>query len=89
MKITKSKIISIIIAIIPLILVLLIYKNLPNEIPTHWNLNGLVTYGTRYNLIFLSSLGIILTLVHWISPKIRFQRKPIILCSKNIMIIFV
>lgn len=70
MKITKSKIISIIIAIIPLILVLLIYKNLPNEIPTHWNLNGTVTYGAKYNLIFLSSLGIILTLVHWISPKI-------------------
>lgn len=67
------------ISLLPLVLVLICYGKLPEQIPTHWGLGGQVTYGDKTTLWFISGLSIVLCVIFYglalIDPKKDNYRK--------------
>ena len=53
MKNRKLRILSYLLAAISLLLAILLYPSLPDKIPTHWDINGTVTYSGK-SAIFLT-----------------------------------
>lgn len=63
-----------VLAVLPLIAVLLVYNKLPESIPMHWDINGQVSYGAKVQLWLPASLGLILSAMFVILPKIDPRR---------------
>lgn len=73
---TGRKIIMIVLAVLPLVMVLAVYNKLPEQVPMHWGINGEVDrYGEKSELFLLAGLnlffGILLPLLARIDPKRR------------------
>lgn len=63
-----------VLAFLPLIVVLLCYRRLPAEIPTHWGIDGRAdTTGARWTMLILAGLGPVCTagmfFIRRIDPK--------------------
>lgn len=60
-------------SLLPLLLVLIFYGKLPEQIPTHWGFDGQVTYGAKSNLWMLAGISIVLSVIFYglalIDPK--------------------
>lgn len=61
-----------VILIIPMIIAILVYPRMPEQIPIHWNINGQVdNYGSRlFGTFFLPVLNIIMYVFFLIMPKL-------------------
>lgn len=67
---TTKKVIIIILALLPVIGTALIYSTLPEQIPTHWNVDGTVTYGPRATILMLGGLNVFFAVFMPLMPKI-------------------
>lgn len=70
-----------ILAIAPILLIAVLYRHLPEQVPIHWNLDGSVEYGHREQLWLFAGLslffGVLMRVVPKIDPRkssyLRFQ----------------
>ncbi len=71
-------VICIILAVLPIILCIFVYGDLPEQVPTHWNFEGEVDgYGNKSTYAFLSGLPLLLHILFSITPKIDPKGKNI------------
>lgn len=66
----KKKIILWILACLPLVMTLCVYSRLPEQIPGQWGFNGTVRYDDKSSLFFLGGIGIVITILMTVFPKI-------------------
>lgn len=64
-----------VLAVIPLIATALLYGSLPNQIPTHWNLDGSITYGAKSTIWMLAGLSPVMAVLLLVTPKIDPRKK--------------
>jgi len=64
-----------ILALLPVVIVALLYGRLPAQIPTHWNINGTVTYGGKSTVLMMAGLSPLMAALLWVLPKIDPRRK--------------
>ena len=64
-----------ILAVIPLLMLLVVYSRLPNQVPLQWGLEGVSRYGSKRELIPLTSLNILFALGMPVFAKIDPKRK--------------
>ena len=64
-----------ILAVIPLLMLLVVYSKLPNQVPLQWGLEGGSRYGSKRELIPLTSLNILFALGMPVFAKIDPKRK--------------
>lgn len=58
-------IITSLITLIPIIIGLILWDNLPDQVPVHWNINGEVDgFATKTQAVFVMPL--VLVVFHWI-----------------------
>lgn len=74
MKSNKSRILVYLLALLPVLLLTFLYRQLPEQIPTHWNLDGTVTYSVKANSWLLVLIGPVLAVLFDIMPKIDPRR---------------
>lgn len=70
MKSWKYRILLGITALLPLLLVALLWTQLPEQTPIHWNLDGSINYGGRRTLWGLAALTPLLVLLMVLLPKV-------------------
>lgn len=70
MKSKSIKITTYILSILPLVVLGCLYTYLPQQVPMHWDLKGVVTYENKVQLWLVFSLGIIMTVLFNVLPKI-------------------
>lgn len=75
MKNRKLRILTYVLALAGILLTAVLYPSLPEQIPTHWNLDGTVTYGERYTIFFLSGMGLLFAVMFDVLPKIDPRRQ--------------
>lgn len=77
MKKNKSKyIILYLITLIPIFVTVILYNRLPEQIPTHWNIQGQVDgYGDKSTGFFTAALPFILVLFMQVMPKIDPKKR--------------
>lgn len=75
MKNKKLRILTYLIAFGAFLLTLILYPMLPEQIPTHWNANGTVTYGARSTIFLTASLNPLFAFLFDILPKIDPRRQ--------------
>lgn len=66
-------------AILPMVTLAFLYSKLPEQVPTHWNLDGTVTYSSKLNLWVIGMMGlglnILLDVMPHIDPKKQNYKK--------------
>ena len=75
MKNRKLRILSYLLAAISLLLAILLYPSLPDKIPTHWDINGTVTYSGKSAIFLTGSLGLIVAVLIDFLPRIDPRRR--------------
>ena len=70
MKNKSLKILTYILACLPIIAISLLYSKLPAEIPTNWGFSGKIDYSSKSTIWFLALLPLIITFVLNITPRI-------------------
>ncbi|MDE7320936.1 MAG: SdpI family protein [Lachnospiraceae bacterium] len=75
MKNRKLRILTYLLALAGILLTAVLYPILPEQIPTHWNMDGTVTYGSRYTIFITAGMGILFAVLFDILPKIDPRRK--------------
>lgn len=70
MKLKRIDVIFLGLALLPLVIVLAVYRHLPEQVPVNWNLNGGVEYGGRGTLWSLAIMGLGLLALFRLLPKI-------------------
>ena len=75
MKNPKLRILTYLLAAAGLLLAAVIYPRLPQEIPTHWDLDGTVTYSGRHMIFLTSGTGLPLAVLFDLLPKIDPRRQ--------------
>lgn len=70
MKNKSLKILTYILACLPIIATFLVYSKLPAEIPTNWGFSGQIDYSPRATIWLLGLLPLIITFVLNITPRI-------------------
>lgn len=75
MKNKTYKGLAYVLGIIPIIVLALLYSKVPNQVPTHWDIDGTVTYSGKGTLWILASMGLILAVLFNIMPKIDPRKK--------------
>ncbi len=71
-----------ILSFLPLVLILLCYTNLPQQVPLQWGFDGVVRYGEKKELLLIGGLSVIMGPMFLYLPRIdprqenykRFQR---------------
>ena len=74
-KISRMQGIALLIALLSAVVTAIFYGRLPAEIPTHWNLDGSVTYSAKSMLWFLGTLPVVLWCMFVLLPKIDPRRE--------------
>ena len=74
-KIENNSIIKWGLAFVPLLIVLLFYKSLPEEIPVHWDIDGSVQYGSQMNLWVNAGMSIAFAILFPVLRKIDPRKK--------------
>ena len=70
------KILMVILAIAPLLMVLAVYSKLPAQVPMHWGIDGTVDrYGNKSELFLLAGLNIFMAILLFALPKIDPKRR--------------
>lgn len=74
---TKKQLLILIcvLALVPLIVTALLYGSLPEQIPTHWNLDGSVTYSGKSTIWMTAGLSPVLAGLLLVLPKIDPRKK--------------
>lgn len=62
-------------AFAPLLVVLIAYRHLPAQIPTHWNSDGTITYGDRWSILPLGAISVIVTALLFVTRRIDPRRE--------------
>lgn len=75
MKNKAIRIATYILAILPLLVLTSIYTKLPEQVPMHWDFNGTVSYEAKSQLWIMFSLGIVMSILFDVLPKIDPKRK--------------
>lgn len=75
MKNRKLRIAAYALAIITLLMTVVLYPSLPNQIPMTWGTDGTVGYNDKYQIFFMSGMGILFAVLFDILPKIDPRRK--------------
>lgn len=70
MKSKVCKLLAYGLGIIPPIILAVLYSKLPDEVPTHWNIDGTVTYSGKGTLWMLALMGIVFAILFDVMPKI-------------------
>lgn len=70
MKSKKMRILVYVLAIIPVIALALLYGRLPEQIPTHWNLDGSVTYSGKETAWMLVLMAPVFSVLFDVLPHI-------------------
>lgn len=78
-KTTKMQIFISILSLLPLILILATYSILPSKVPSHWDLDGTITYADK-NILFIIAfvtilIAVLFPLLAKIDPKKRNYQK--------------
>lgn len=74
-KFSKLQIFAWVLALVPVIMVAVSYPHLPEQVPTHWNLDGTVTYGPKSTLWMLGGMTIPLAILLPVVARIDPRRK--------------
>lgn len=74
-KFSKMQILAWILALVPLVMVAAVYGKLPDQVPTHWDFNGNVTYGAKSTLWMLGGITVPFAVLFPILPRIDPRRK--------------
>lgn len=78
-----------ILSLLPLLMVLAVYPELPALVPMHWEINGVsAEYGEKWMLLPLGGMSVLMTALLWAVPKIdprkenyrRFERAYFSIC---------
>ncbi len=64
-----------VLALLPAVAVVLLYGRLPDRIPTHWGIDGAVTYGGKSTLLMLAVMSPLIAALFLVLPKIDPRRK--------------
>lgn len=75
MKNPNMRILTYLLAAASLLLAAVLYPKLPAQIPTHWDLDGTVTYGGRHMIFLTAGTGLPMALLFDILPKIDPRRQ--------------
>lgn len=75
MKNPRMRILTYVLAAITLLAAAVLYPTLPDQIPTHWNQNGTVTYGARSTIFLTAGMGLLLAVLFDVLPKIDPRRQ--------------
>ncbi len=75
MKNKKLRILTYGIAALVFLIVAILYPRLPDQIPTHWNFDGSVTYGSRSNIWILTAMLPLFAILFDIMPHIDPRRQ--------------
>ena len=75
MKNKKLRILTYGIAALVFLIVAILYPRLPDQIPTHWNFDGSVTYGSRSNIWSLTAMLPLFAIQFDIMPHIDPRRQ--------------
>lgn len=75
MKNRKLRLVAYLLAVGTLLLTAVLYPSLPDQIPMNWGLDGSVSYNDKYQIIFMSGMGIVLAILFDVLPKIDPRRK--------------
>ena len=78
-----NKIVVAILALAPLIATAVAYRYLPDQVPVHWNIDGTVSYGARWNMFALGSLNLLLAILFPLLPKIDPRRENYLKFQKH------
>ncbi len=74
-KIGKIGIVAWVLAVLPIIIVCLTYKSLPEQVPMHWDFNGEVGYSDKWQLFVLALMSPVMELMFVLLPKIDPKKK--------------
>ena len=64
-----------VLALIPVIATALLYGSLPEQIPTHWNIDGSVTYSGKSTIWMTAGLSPLIALLLIVMPKIDPRKR--------------
>ena len=64
-----------VLAAVPPVLLALLWRALPGQVPVHWGLNGEVTYGARWELVIPALLPLLLLALMRLLPRVDPRRK--------------
>lgn len=70
-----KKIMIAVLALVPLIVTAALYRSMPDSIPIHWNSDGTVNYGDKWNIFIIASLNLIFAVTIPLLPKIDPRKK--------------
>lgn len=75
MKNPKMRILTWVLAAAGLLTAVILYPYLPPKIPTHWDVDGTVTYSGRHMIFLTSGTGLLLAALFDLLPKIDPRRQ--------------
>ena len=75
MKNRKLRILTYVLALAGILLAAVLYPSLPEQIPTHWDMDGNVTYGGRYTIFITAGMGLLFAVMFDVLPKIDPRRQ--------------
>ena len=76
MKYKRSTIAALVIlGLLPLIITALLYSSLPQQIPTHWDINNTVTYSDKSEIWLIAGLSPLMTVLFIVIPLIDPKKK--------------
>jgi len=64
-----------VLALLPVVIVAIFYGRLPEQIPTHWNIDGTVTYGGKSTILMMAGLSPVMAILLRVMPKIDPRKK--------------
>lgn len=68
-------ILACVLALVPLIATVLLYGMLPEQVPTHWNIDGSITYSGKSSIWMLAGLSPVMAILFVVLPKIDPRKK--------------
>lgn len=74
-KISKMQIFAWVLAVVPVVLVAVFYSRLPDQVPTHWEIDGGVTYGSKTSLWMIALLPVVFAVLFPVLPRIDPRRR--------------
>ncbi|MGI5971196.1 MAG: SdpI family protein [Oscillospiraceae bacterium] len=74
-KLNTTQIISLVMSLLPIIVTAVFYSRLPDRIPTHWNLDGSVTYSGRGQIWMISAMSLVLGPLLVFLPRIDPRKR--------------
>ncbi|WP_087066627.1 SdpI family protein [Intestinibacillus massiliensis] len=74
-KLSRMQIAVWVLAAVPVLAVALCYGSLPAQVPMHWGLSGVVSYGEKWQLWLIAGMAPLLAVLFPLLPKIDPRRR--------------